>query len=456
MKALLRQLQNEQALSRHLADMGARWGVVLKEDLTPQNLNKAQEWLAGRIRETEERIRTVRDRRRRRGRLLRPRLVRKPSLRRWLGRHQLLLQVREELLQRRRAMLRHIGDAVAWLVCRSEPRILFALFDASKTHHMPTGVGAIGHRFVRRRAHEDGRFLVVENDLTRCLGRGDMTMIPLEADRFRFYPIELKTHGQAQVGSHAYTHVHFMLAEDDHEDQKYADAFADAIGLERQADDQPSETIRRQRKEISRGRRTAHRLLTRLTARVSIPPPQNNLESIRTVLNRALRDGIGYDVPERGVGYGAVRSGAMDPESADRKLENPMSRFGLGRESDRVTIMSTTSLLSVDELSVNVRPIALWNLPVEHRARLLSGEIVLQVRHDATILKEIMEERGVAARFVEDQPRWEFNVPGGPTVAFDEVGMARLTARIMFEGVSPRTFADRLVQEFRGEEPEAE
>lgn len=120
MKALLRQLQNEQALRRQLADMGARWGAVLEEDLTPQNLNKVQEWLAGRIRETEERIRTVHDRRRRRGRLLRPRLDRKPSLRRRLGRHQQLLQAREDLLQRRRAMLRHIGDAVAWLVCRSE------------------------------------------------------------------------------------------------------------------------------------------------------------------------------------------------------------------------------------------------------------------------------------------------------------------------------------------------
>lgn len=283
-----------------------------------------------------------------------------------------------------------------------------------------------------------------------------MTMIPLEADCFRFYPIELKTHGQAQVGSHAYTHVHFMLAEDDPEDRKYADAFAHAIGLERQADDEPSETIRRQRKEISRGRRTAYRLLTRLTARMSMPPPQHNLDSIRTVLNRALHDGIGYDVPERGVGYGAVRSGAMDPESADRKLEGPMSRLGLGRESDRVNIMSTASLLSVDELSVNVRPIPLWNLSVEHRARLLSGDLILQVRYDGMILKDIMEERGIAARFVEEQPRWEFDVPRSPTVAFDEVGMARLTARIMFEGVSPKTFADRLIQEFRWGEPEAE
>lgn len=456
MKALLRQLQDEQALRRDLADTGARLGMVLEDDLTPQRLNNAQEWLAGRIRETEERIRTVHDRRRRRGRLLHPRLDRKPSLRQRLGPHQQLLEAREELLKRRRAMLRHIGDAIAWLVCRSEPRVLFALFDPSKTHYMPTGVGAIGHRFIRRRAHEDGRFLVVENDLTRCLGRGDMTVVPLEADRFRFYPIELKTHGQAQVGAHAYTHVHFMVADEDPNDQKHADAFADAIGLKRQADDEPSETVHRQREEISQGRRTAHRLLTRLTARMSIPPPQHNLKSIRTVLSRALRDGIGYDVPEEGVGYGAVQSSAMDAESAHRKLEGAMSRNGLGRESDRVNIMSTASFLSTDELSINVRPIPLWNLPVEHRARLLSGDVILQVRYDGMMLKEIMEERGVAIRFEEEQPRWEFDVPRGPTVAFDEVGMARLTARIMFEGVSPRSFADRLIQEFREDRTEAD
>lgn len=450
MKALLRQIQREQQTRRHQAEVAANLGTMLQKDLSPENVNAAQEWLAGRIRETEDRIRKIHARRSRRKALLLPRLKRKNALRRRMGPHQALLEAREDVLKRRRVMLKLAGDAIAWLVCGNEPRLIYALFDPSKTHHAPTGVAAIGHRIIRRRAHQEGTFLVVENDLTRCLGKGDMTMVPIdEKDPSKVYPMELKTHGEAKIGNDAYTHVHFMLADEDPVDKANVEEFAHAVGLNRVIDDAPSDIVLRQREEMSEGRRIAHRLLTRLSTRISSRPPQTNMTSIKAVLDRALQHGTSYDVPEQGVAYASIRVFDTDVDRAVRKVEKEMGRVGLGRTSDTVTIVSTPTLLGSDEASVNVRPMPLWSLPHEHRSLLLSEDLILQVRYDSLVLKEIMEDHGIVTRAVNGK-RWEFDLPDGPTVALDLVGMAELTARIMFEGVSPTRFAERLLQEFSG------
>lgn len=445
MRAVFREVQSNLVTLRQQAAAGCAFADLLRESLDPTEVNGVQEWLGGRLREVEARIQTVHDRRKRRKTHLHPRLERKPELRKLMGGHLKLLESREEALQRRRDLLRHIGDTAAWLVCGEEPRILAALFDASKTHHVPTDVGAIGHRFVRRRAHESGDFYVIENDFTRCLGKGDLTVIPCDAvGTHRVYPLELKTEGEAKVGEFAFTHVHAMLAEEDPIDREYVDRFVDAVGLEPADESKSDERAARQRNEIGKGRKTVWELLSRLSGGISSPPPQSNLPSIKTVIDRAVMNGIAWDVPEKGIGYVALNTLAnLDERRLDRQVERPMRSAGLGLGQEDVITASTAHVLSRAEFAVSVRPIPLWSLPFEQRGRLLAGEIVLETRFRTESLKEALEDQGITI-CRGSKGHWELKPPNGPPLGLDMIGNAELTARITFEGVGPRAFASHI------------
>lgn len=388
----------------------------------------------------------------RRDKHLRPRLNRKPELKRSLDRHQRLLEMREEVLERRRSMLRHIGDAVAWTACRSEPRIIWGLFDSDKDHSMPTGAGAIGHRVVRRRGNASGEYFVVENDLTRCLGIGDLTIVPREArGKHRVYPAELKTHGTPEVGERAHTELHFMVEEGDPTDQEYVAAFAETVGASSATSQTVGQKVREQREEISEGRQAVAKWLSRLAGGVS-PPPQDNLEAMKAALNHGMETGLGFTFPERGrIGYAAIRGEGFEMKSADQ-VDEVMKETGLGPDNKHVIRANTAHILRFEDSSTALSPIPLWSLPQEHRALLLSGDLILEARYDSFVLKEAMEERGIKLERQSGGSHWTFELPNGQTVALDFLGMAELTSRITFEGVSPSVFADQLSQVLLNEE----
>jgi len=60
-----------------------------------------------------------------------------------MGDHQHMLQAREAALKVSEAIQRQVGDAFAWLVLRSDPRVISPLF-AARSHQLPDQVGLSG------------------------------------------------------------------------------------------------------------------------------------------------------------------------------------------------------------------------------------------------------------------------------------------------------------------------
>lgn len=89
-----------------------------------------------------------------------------PSAR--IGEHLRNCDLIAQELNQLRAILRQLGDAVAWAILRSDARIIRPLF-AKRTHFLSEGPGLVGPVQLIISAHELGQFLVIDNDVTRCL-----------------------------------------------------------------------------------------------------------------------------------------------------------------------------------------------------------------------------------------------------------------------------------------------
>src|SRR5438128_3530801 len=124
----------------------------------------------------ESRLRTVRGRAKDLRRRLTARAKHVPGSRDSVLKHVETLRVRERVLVLRRLLLRQIADAFAWLVLRLDARLILPLY-REQTHQLPRGAGLSGPAELARRAMKSGELLVIENDLTRCLGVGDLTVV---------------------------------------------------------------------------------------------------------------------------------------------------------------------------------------------------------------------------------------------------------------------------------------
>ncbi len=86
------------------------------------------------------------------------------------------LQARERALVLGRHLLRQVADAFAWVVLRQDARVILPLY-REQTHELPRREGLGGPAEIARQAMKSGKFFVIENDLTRCLGLGDLTVV---------------------------------------------------------------------------------------------------------------------------------------------------------------------------------------------------------------------------------------------------------------------------------------
>jgi len=87
-----------------------------------------------------------------------------------------MLQERDRALTLRRLLLRQIADAFVWHVLRLDARVILPLY-REQTHSLPRREGLGGPAELARRAMQSGELFVFENDLTRCLGVGDLTVV---------------------------------------------------------------------------------------------------------------------------------------------------------------------------------------------------------------------------------------------------------------------------------------
>src|SRR6266540_2039348 len=176
-RRLSAQIDDLRKLNRSTSEHACAYlDLVQRAGWKPADVSDMQSALRRDLLWVESRLRTVRGR----GKVLRRRLAaranRVPASRDAVLQHMEMLGVRERVLVLRRLLLRQIADAFAWLVLRMDARLILPLY-REQTHQLPRGEGLGGPAELARRAMRSGEFLVIENDLTRCLGIGDLTVV---------------------------------------------------------------------------------------------------------------------------------------------------------------------------------------------------------------------------------------------------------------------------------------
>lgn len=433
------------------ADLGCQLTQILKMDLTPEWLARGQEdWLRPELARTEMLLRRYSAWRQPRRERIEGRIQRKPDLRRDLDEHHQLLGARRQVLRQRRRILRQVGDALAWLVCGKEPRIISPFFESGRTQHLPDGIGAFGHISTRTRAHATGDYFVVENDLTRCLAVGDLTVVPVEsAGTHRVYPVELKSHGKLEEGGEARIEYIIATDEQDERDREFLASFEAALGLQDAPETERSSGPTRQEEELVDRTTKVREDLGGIETRIQ-KPDLRHVNSVRQVLHRADIQGKGWDYPEAGLGYAAIRIGeGFDPISSLREAVSGLKRAGLGGEDEgELLVASSYELHRYDAASAHITPIALWPVSLRHRMMLLSEQIIFVAWHEADRWEQAFQRHGLDFRW--EDGHWVIDLEEGEPLTLNPVEVSKATASVLFSGASPDDFASQTADALQG------
>jgi len=347
-----------------------------------------------------------------------------------------LARRRVELLELQRSILRQLADGYAWIVLREDPRVIFPLY-APQTHQLPEKLGLAAPAEIAARGHKAGTLLCVENDLTRCLGIGDLTVV--FADRPWRHPlvIEVKASGQWKKGAMAEFGI--VTAHSDYpEDVALYDEVCRILG----EPTVPTRVHRLERKQqIDRlVERTELLLQVSGAAGDSMPGPSSRVWSaLERVAQRAVEDGLSYDLVEPGMAFVVIRADRPDAEERARDARKGLEFMGFGTGH-----RSATSL----DLQVNdawaglVPPISLW--PVSRRIRVL---LLTRDLYFMTVVAPDVWEQAFAAEDLKMQEdgKGGWVVRGrGREMGLDVVEVQKLVLGVAFSGISPRDIAGKI------------
>lgn len=420
----------------HVAQVGCSAADWLKEEISSHRLQRFQDLVRDGLLEVEARMRVLKARRKRRQEFFDRRFAQTDSLRRKRGAYNALSRARDELLNRRRNLLRQLGDAGAWLALRSDPRVILPLHSTIRTHGLSSGIGLLGPVQIALSAHDSERFLVVENDLTRCLGIGDLTVVHAHGRWLRPLSIEVKTKGELQEGAEA--EINLITSVSNHPaDAGLFQEFVEVLGLEERADAQASKAGERQGQEILD--RTD--ILVRVTRRIQdvMPVPKATLwPAMNNVLAKAQQQGFSFDIVENGVAYIGVRTRQGDDvEQAMHRIIRRLRDFGFGVDQ-QFAVTTSEDLRTYSFLSAVVPPIAVWPISKPTRVDLLTGAIFFGCIYNPAVWENAFRQHDIAWR--EDDHGWTLSA-GGDRVHLDMIEVRKLTAGVALSGFSPREIA---------------
>lgn len=429
------QVDQELDYNRQLARIGCDAGDLLKRTMSPQVLQQLQGAIRSETLAVEERLRQVRGRRRRRDARLRNR-TRTPEFRRKLADYIAIARHRDHVLLTRRSILKQCGDACAWSVLRTDPRLIVPLFSATRTHSLSGGIGLVGPVEVMTCAHESGEFLVVENDLTRCLGIGDLTVVRADGRWVRPLPIEIKSHGEFVEG--AVVEVDMITSHSNHPvDQQVFDDLTRLLALKERVEPKVTPKSERQAREIQE----RSELLLRITqhSREVMPFSRRSLwDAMGNILTKAQHAGYAYDTVESGVAFVAVRNRRHD--SATKTMRCVLEALGdMGFGGDKAYGSVTShDFQTTDAMAAVAPPVPLWPVPGSARAELLTGDLFFACICDPTVWERAFEAQGV--RWTEENGRWVLSRDGRES-RLDPVEVQKLTLGVAFAGFSPQGIA---------------
>ncbi len=422
--------------------------LVQRTGLKPAGLLDMQTGLRRDLLWVEDRLRTTRARAKELRRRLVARMKSGRAFRDAVLEHMAALRTRDKVLVLRRMILRQVADAFAWVVLRQDARLILPLY-REQTHQLPRGEGLSGPAELARRAMGSGEFFVIENDLTRCLGVGDLTVV--FASRPWRHPLTYEVKASARpafvLGAQLEVEAIAIVSDDPadvamHEAFKAATGFPD-LAAEVRSREQPAQTA--EQLAAADLVRAANR-----GAGERLPGPSKKAwKTVGTVLGRALADGTGFDLSERGVAYVAIRS--IDDEAPDAVSRDVFERVSElpGFASDNAKSASSVELRQNDEWSALVLPIALWPVGRDVRAALLCGELYLASIIRVDTWREAMAAEGL--ELIEERHSWTIKAPSGRAAHLDVLEVGKLTLGVAFSGVSPREIAAGLAASMRRE-----
>jgi hypothetical protein len=357
-----------------------------------------------------------------------------------IGEHNKSLEARDVQLLAQQAVLRELGDALAWLLLNSDPRLIAPLFAEQTTNTLPTGLGLAGVIQVGKVAHDSGRFFVLENDLTRCIGIGDVTVIPRQAEWHHPVVFEIKT--RESDGNHVTLQLIAATTELEADQRLHADFTA---LFQSSTDDEPRRRNARQESALLE-HADLQLTVTRRRAKASAAQPNTHWARYKTVLNRSVGRDYAFDVLEPGVVLAAIRTQpAKSLVSRLKKLSEHLSDFGFGGLGEKWLQISTLHLRSNRGMAPYAPPIALWPIELSMRVDLLTRDTVLLCRHHPNVWTRALDSYGL--KIVERSGSWIVQGAGSAKLILDPIEVNKLRFGIGLAALSPRAVAQAIAEQ---------
>lgn len=309
---------------------------------------------------------------------------------------------------------------------------------------LSSGIGMAGPAQVMKEAHATGEFLVLENDLNRCIGYGDLTVTATDGRWVRPLLLEIKSGGEMKEG--AKMDLNFISVLTNHPlDAELFRRFQTSVGL--QNIENPPELQDRAKRQAAELRERLE-LLVQVTSRSRpvIGPDSHNLwPVIRRVLSRALQSGYAMDVAEDGIVYLAVRNAPLKELRTNvERTKTLATEYGIRAVGTPITGRSTIDFHRLPALSALVPPIALWPLDTELRARLLTNDLVLRCEYPNDLWERVFQSEGMT--LTPDHGGWIVS-KASEKLRFGRVDVMRLRNGVALAGLSPRALARNLGRE---------
>lgn len=397
--------------------------------VTPAEFNNLQRGLRQSLLFVESRLESLRHRIRRRGGFLKRACGSRDGFGRFLGEYQDALRGRERELERERRLIRQSGDVLAWIALDSEPNIIAPLFDDA-THMLPKGLGLGGVAQIASDAHATGQFLAVENDLTRCLGVGDLTVVPYRRKWSQPLSLEIKTEGVLGRDEFATVNLHAVKMEGTTHEALILE-FMQALSLN-PGGAEGSELQRKNpaqaEKLMSRGK-YLHELGQIEFKRVEEPDDQR-WDRITRVVEKALDEGIAVEVTEENVARVAVRQTSKNPDAVAGSIKKKLDPLGFTAESEQG---SSFDFQNQDDLSAVIAPIAMWRVPLRVRVALLASEVEFSTVLAPRAWEKAFEAVGLTLQ--ESRQGWKIDGGFQPVIIY-RLMSERIRLGAFFEGLS--------------------
>ena len=355
--------------------------------------------------------------------------------------HSRELRALEEALSAQRRLLKQIGDAFAWVALGYNARSIVPYFSERRTHHLPSGIGLVGQASIAIKAHATGKYIVLENDLTRCLGMGDITVVGLNRPTLPL-SIELKSSGALIIGGPLDVQASLAVLQTPEHEQLFEE-FSSDTGLATNDSREPIGHPDKQTAEIAE-RLAIAATLSRGSTRVN-PGAHDHWAEMEATLADALRHGYGVHTPSNDIAFLGVDLNAPDAQQSAIAGFEELRVRGFAPKDRKYSALSIKSMHREVTMSWAAPPIALWPVSLEIRAGLLAEQISLVVVTSPDLWQRAFADEGVTLS--QGESAWHVTSDSGNTATLDYVEMCALKAGVAFGGLSPRAVAAAVYQE---------